>query len=882
MALVPGARVGRYEILAPLGSGGMGDVYKALDTRLDRTVAIKVSRERFSERFEREARAVAALNHPNVCTLHDVGPDYLVMEYIDGLPLAGPLPLGKTAEYAAQILDALEVAHGKGIVHRDLKPSNILVTSRGIKLLDFGLATLRQNVLSRVATAAVLTQANAVLGTPAYMSPEQWEGRPADARSDIYAFGCVFYEMLTGKRLAQERVPVRPPSLERFLATCLQPNAAQRWQSAAEAKGQLATALAHRRRVSMAIAGAVVALVAASAGLAMWLRASRPPLTDRDVVVLADFANTTGESVFDVTLREALAAQLEESPFLKVLGVDQLREAMRLMRRGAGEPITSPIAREICLRGGQKATIGGSIASLGRSYALTLQATDCASGDAIARAQVEAEDKEHVLRAVATAARTLRGRLGESLALMQRAEQRDNLQVTTPSLEAYRAFALGREQDNQTAWVPAIRFYQRAIELDPGFAGAYLLLGQKFGNLGEMSKRRENFKKAFTLADRVTDRERLLISGLYYNQVTFETDKAAEVWQSHVRLYPRESSPHNYLGLHYLQRLEYAKATDEFREAIRLDPRDAVFRGNLMMVLAMLGRYDEVRAVGQQAFDEKIDALVVHRRLLHLAQIQENRPTVEKEIARFSGTPQEFQSLAMQAEDASAHGHLRDAREFTRRAIAITRRQNLDDTAAALAANQAQADAAVGNCRIALEAVRGLSVEPEPSVEIWRIAHTLAFCGDVLRAAAIIDDVSARYPNATGWNEGFAPAVRAAAELSRDSPRRTLEMTPADHHPVTMYFRGLAHLRLHDGADAATAFQFVLDHKGFYWGGGRPGGIWGLYYAPALVGMARARAISGDTVSARQWYEQFFQLWREADTDVPLLVEAREEYAALH
>lgn len=882
MPLTAGTRLGPYEILGQLGAGGMGEVYTARDTRLDRLVAVKVSKAQFSERFEREARAVGALNHPHICTLHDVGPNYLVMEYIEGTPLKGPLPTAKAVEYAEQILDALDVAHGKGIVHRDLKPSNILMTERGVKLLDFGLAKIQREFLSDAETALPLTQANAVIGTPAYMSPEQWQGRPADARSDIYAFGCVFHEMLTGKRVAQERVPVKPTGLEKVLRTCLQPDPQDRWQSAREVKRQIARALARRRRMKLGMIAAA-AVVLAVAGTAVWQRVNAAPLTDKDVVVLADFTNSTGDSVFDVTLREALAAQLEESPFLKILSDDQVREGLRLMGRKPREPITGQVAREVCQRGGQKTTIGGSIASLGKTYAIALQATDCQSGDTMAREQTEAEDKEHVLKAVATAATRMRARLGESRSSVQKLDRRDNVQVTTPSLEAFQAYALGREQDNQTAWLPAIAFYQRATELDPTFAMAYLLLGQKYFNLGEVSRRGESFKKAFALIDRVTERERLLISGLYYNQVTYDTDKAAENWQLHARLYPRESSPHNYLGGYYMGRGEYAKAFEQFQDATRLDPRDAVFRGNLMMALASLNRYDEAKAVAEKAFAEKVDGLVIHRRLLHLAFIQGNRAAAEKEISKFAATSQEYQSLNLQAEDANAHGRRREAREFTRRAAEQARRRNLPEAADLSLISSAEVDSILGNCDAALGQVRALVPrEPEPD-NARQVARTLAFCGDAAQAQKLVAEISAQFPNATSWNGTIVPNIRASTELSRDQSAKALDLLrSAGSNFASMYLRALAHLRLRQGAEAAAAFQNILDHKGAYGNSGRPGGDYGLFYAPSYVGVARAAALAGDTAKAKKTYQDFFDLWKDADPDIPILMQARKEYAALH
>lgn len=655
-----------------------------------------------------------------------------------------------------------------------------------------------------------------------------------------------------------------------------------RWQSAGESTRAPAGALVRYTRTAIATAGVAV-LVVAALSLTFWLRTPAVPLTDKDVLVLAEFSNTTGDGVFDTTLREALAAQLEESPFLKVMSDDQMRQDLDLMARPAGERVTNPIARQICLREGSKAIIGGAIASLGRAYGITLQATECQSGDTLAREQAEAEDREHVLRALATAATKMRARLGESLNSIQKLDRRDNVQVTTPSLEAFQAYALGREQDNQTAWPAAIALYQRATELDPSFAMAHLLLGQKFNNLGEVSRRQDYFKRAFALVDHVSDRERLFISGLYYSQVTFETDRAAEIWQSHVRLYPRESSPHNYLGGYYMRRGEYATAAEHFREAIRLDARDAVFRGNLVWALASLGRYDEAKAAAEKAFHEGVDGFSIHRRLLHLAYLESDRAAAGKEISRFVGTPLEYQSLNLQAEDANAHGRRREASEFTRRAVDLARRGNLLETAALSAVSSAETDALFGKCDQALTAIRTLIPRrPQPD-NATNVALTLALCGDTTMAQKLVEDVSRQLPDANAWSASSVPAILAAMELSRDRPAKALDLLPSFPGDfASMYLKALAHLRLGHGADAARAFQKILDEKGAYANTGRPGGDYGFFYAPSCLGVARAASISGDITRAKEAYENFFDLWRDADPDIPILQQARKEYAAMH
>ena len=430
-----GARLGPYQIEGKLGEGGMGEVFRAVDTRLGRAVAIKTTHQRFSARFEREARAISSLNHPNICTLYDVGPNYLVMELVDGETLAarlktGPLPLKTALLYASQILAALVEAHSKGVIHRDIKPGNIMIAKSGIKVLDFGLAKSGED--------ETLTASRAVMGTPAYMSPEQREAKVADARSDIYSFGCVLCEMVTGSRVSGPRKRIPSRRLERIVTGCLEEDPGRRWQSAAELERQLG-------RVSSGtgpwkLAAAAAAVLAVFAGAYLYLH--RPgKLTDKDTIVLADFDNQTGDRIFDGTLRQGLIIQLEQSPFLKIMDDDQVQRGLRLMGLPAGARVTNQTAHEICLREGGEATIDGTIASLGTSYVITLQAITCQDGATIARQQIQATDKEHVLNALGTAATALRSKLGESHESIQKFSRPFEDQVTTTSLEALQSYS---------------------------------------------------------------------------------------------------------------------------------------------------------------------------------------------------------------------------------------------------------------------------------------------------------------------------------------------------------------------------------------------------------------------------------------------------------
>jgi eukaryotic-like serine/threonine-protein kinase len=430
MLLSAGAMLGPYEILDPIGEGGMGKVYRARDTRLDRTVAIKVAKDQLSQRFEREARLVAALNHPHICQLYDVGPNYVVLEYIDGEPPKGPMPPAEALRIAAQIVEALEEAHSHGIIHRDLKPSNLLLTTRGVKVLDFGLA--KQSTIGLGPddeTATDLTHAGQVIGTPAYMAPEQLQGKPADARSDIYAFGCILYELLTGGRPGRERAPLKQNALEAIVRKCLADDPGKRFQSVAELKTALARAAKGRRRVKYLVSAALVLILAVSALVWQQRALAKPKLTDRDVLVVADFDNKTGDPVFDTALKQALAFQLQQSPFLKAMDDAEVRQTMKLSGRPPDAHVTGEIARDICIREGQKATLEGSIAAIGSRYLIALEAVNCQSGETFAREQAEANNKEHVVEALGRATSSMRAKLGESLSTILRREPR----VSTPA-----------------------------------------------------------------------------------------------------------------------------------------------------------------------------------------------------------------------------------------------------------------------------------------------------------------------------------------------------------------------------------------------------------------------------------------------------------------
>jgi eukaryotic-like serine/threonine-protein kinase len=949
-----GKTISHYRILEKIGGGGMGVVYRAEDLKLGRRVAIKflpdeLAKDRASlERFEREARAASALDHPNICIVYEInehaGLPFIAMQSLEGETLdrhigGKPLPLEEVLELGIQIADALEAAHTRGIIHRDIKPANIFVTDRGqAKILDFGIAKVIHEFRTGLpgasgkapTTADMLsTVPGAQIGTFAYMSPEQERGEEVDARTDLFSFGLLLYDMATGWHTFSDKVAAMihdavsggapsvskpaqaalPAGLGEIIDKATRVDRTLRYQSAGEMRDDLQRlkrdtnsprppvvastsektgAVSKKGIRTWAIAGAVGTLVVlAAAGYFHFHRT--PKLTDKDTIVLADFDNLTGDPVFDGTLRQGLAVQLEQSPFLSLISDQQVQQTLGLMGQSVDAKLTPKIARELCQRTQSAAVLDGSIAQIGTQYLLTLRAINCANGASLASSEAQASGKNRVLDALGKMASELRAKLGESLSTVHNFDTPLE-QATTGSLEALKTFSSGVKVQSTVGDAAAIPFFRHAIELDQNFALAYVRLGVAFTSIGEPTMALGYTRKAYELRDKTSEPEKYFISAIFYKEVAGDTASAEQSCKFWMQAYPRAEFPHEYLsGAIYPVIGQFEKATEEATEAIRLNPENPTSYAFLLDGYIALDRLEEAKAAYRQALDRKLDNAFFPPALYQIAFLQNDKTGMAQQVARSAGQPGlEDELLGLEAESASYSGRLTDARDFSKQAMASAERAQEKEAASIYAALSGLREALFGNLQEARRRASNALARSAGRDVRFGAALTFAFAGEFGRAQLLAEELAVSFPEDTLVQSNFLPVLRAKLALGRGNASQAIEIlksaAPYELGQTTastygwnalypVFVRGEAYLAAHQGTEAAAEFQKILDHHGIV--------INSPIGALAHLGLARAYALAGDKARARTKFQDFFTLWKDADPQIPTLLQAKKEFANL-